>query len=929
MTSSAFVFVFLLHFLGSALSTPTNIRDTLIADSRFTSLVSALTANNLADVFTTSGPFTVFAPVNSVFPNLAGVPLAAQANILTYHVLGLNITASLSGRSNTFTTLQGTQVQVSVVAGPTVYVNNRNGTEAIPCTNGVIHVLSDGVLTPSTSTVTTAAIATPALSTLVTLLGVAGYVNLFNSTGNNTVFAPTNTAFSNLEAAVPGLTAYLLRNPATLQTVLQYHVLPNIARTSYALVDQLPRTAGSNFSIPTLAGSNLFFYNDAGLRVGANARVTTADVFVTNGIVHIIDSVLVPTGFVIPPTILQALQRDSRFSLLVSALAANGLADLFNGSSSVQYTVFAPVNTVFPNLNGTTSQTQTAVLTYHVLAFDLTGQLAPSDPISYNTFITVQGTQVQVTVVNRNVYVNNRNGTESIPCLNGVIHVLNDGALSIPSDLVSTATTAGLTTLLTLVNVSGLSGLVSSGNLTVFAPTNQAFSDLEAAVPGVTAFLLDNVATHLIPILAYHVIGAPRIAAAIVASTGPLLTLNGELLPVNRGNGLTFGTNAASVVVPNVFVTNGLVHVINKVLLPANVTIPPSILEAVVADSRFTELAAALVANGLADMFNGSSTTRYTVFAPIDSVFPNNLTGVNQTQLLTYHVLVEDITGTLAPGNISYNTFTTAQGSPVQVTVVEGAVYINDVRGDEAIVCRNGVIHVLSNGYLTVPSDLVTTATAANLTTLLTLVGAAGLSGALTTTDVTVFAPTNDAFVALESAVPCVTAYLLGNATALVEVLTYHVVAGPRIAAALFAQPEDFVDTLGGVLPIFRGATLSLGTSTGPEVIVPNVFVTNGVVHVIDGVLVPPTLWLPANLCSATTGANGGSGTSGTATGTGSATATGSGTGTGTGSGTGTGPSPTGTGTGPSPTGTPSSSDSTSSSAVDGASDSASVFSLF
>ena len=133
------------------------------------------------------------------------------------------------------------------------------------------------------STIVELAAATPDLSTLVTAVQAAGLVETLSSDGNFTVFAPTNRAFAHLPA---GVLDSLLADIPALTDVLTYHVSGDFYPAS--------ALAGQHGVIPTVQGSNIRVNGRSGVHLNGNVSVTTADVYASNGVVHIIDAVLLP-----------------------------------------------------------------------------------------------------------------------------------------------------------------------------------------------------------------------------------------------------------------------------------------------------------------------------------------------------------------------------------------------------------------------------------------------------------------------------------------------------------------------------------------------------------------------------------------------------------------------------------------------------------
>ena len=270
----------------------------------------------------------------------------------------------------------------------------------------------------------------------------------------------------------------------------------------------------------------------------------------------------------------------------------------------------------------------------------------------------------------------------------------------------------------------------------------------------------------------------------------------------------------------------------------------PTIVEIAVADpDNFSTLVAAVTAAGLVDTLNG--TGPFTVFAPTNDAFAALPPGVVDyllanipvlTEVLTYHV----VSGKAMAADLSDgDTLTTLQGEDLVVSI-DGTVMINDatvVIPD--VEASNGVIHVIDK--VLIPSgvlDIVDTAiNAGSFTTLVAALQATGLDAALKTEGpFTVFAPTDDAFNALEASNPGILSFLLGNTDKLAEILKYHVVSGKLMSGDVVTQ---------GSLLTLQGSYLNVMTNDGvmidgAEIIVVDIECSNGVIHVIDAVMVPP-----------------------------------------------------------------------------------------
>ena len=281
----------------------TDIVDTAVASGQFTTLATALQAAGLVETLKGPGPFTVFAPTDQAFARLpAGTVEGLLANpdqlraVLTYHVVPGRVTAAEVITLPSATTAQGEDVAISAgEAG--VRVNDASVTQPdIMPSNGVIHVIDSVILPPSMTAppnpapamdasaadIVDTAVAAGSFSTLATALDAAGLVETLKGPGPFTVFAPTDEAFAQLPA---GTLEALLADPEALRAVLAYHVVPG--RVTAADVIALPAAT-------TVQGEDVTISSDAtGVRVN-DATVTMPDVMARNGIIHVIDSVILP-----------------------------------------------------------------------------------------------------------------------------------------------------------------------------------------------------------------------------------------------------------------------------------------------------------------------------------------------------------------------------------------------------------------------------------------------------------------------------------------------------------------------------------------------------------------------------------------------------------------------------------------------------------
>ncbi len=279
--------------------------------------------------------------------------------------------------------------------------------------------------------------------------------------------------------------------------------------------------------------------------------------------------------------------------------------------------------------------------------------------------------------------------------------------------------------------------------------------------------------------------------------------------------------------------------------MPEPTEAPKTIVDIAVADGRFSTLVAAVQAAGLAEALSGEGP--FTVFAPTDEAFAKLPEGTMEallgdipalTDILLYHVVPGKV---MAANVVNLTSADTVLGKPVSIKVDMGKVYINDAQVlITDIETSNGVIHVIDSVILPPAKEeakgIVDTAVAdGRFTTLVAAVQAAGLVDTLKGEGpFTVFAPTDDAFAKLpEGTVEA----LLGDIPALTDILLYHVVPGKVMAADVVKLTS--ADTLLGK-PVTIKVDMDKVYINESEVIITDIETSNGVIHVIDSVLLPP-----------------------------------------------------------------------------------------
>jgi transforming growth factor-beta-induced protein len=252
------------------------------------------------------------------------------------------------------------------------------------------------------------AMAAGSFETLVKALKAADLVSTLEGDGPFTVFAPSDAAF----AALPkGALEDLLRNPDSLRAVLLLHVVPG--KVSSAEVAKLT-------SVKTALGQTLPIATKHDVSIGS-AKAVKADIATSNGIIHVIDSVLLPAN-----DIVEVARASGQFKTLLTALDAAGLTDVLRGEGP--FTVFAPTDKAFEKLPAGTLKALLAdkaklksVLTYHVVP----GRVMAADVAKLKSAKTVQGGELTIEA-GGSVKVNNANVIKTdIGTTNGVIHVID------------------------------------------------------------------------------------------------------------------------------------------------------------------------------------------------------------------------------------------------------------------------------------------------------------------------------------------------------------------------------------------------------------------------------------------------------------------------------------------------------------------------
>ncbi len=269
------------------------IVQTAIKAGQFKTLVAALKHTGLDATMNSDGPFTVFAPSDEAFSKLPAGTLESLlkpenknllTSILTYHVVSGKVPAKEAMKLQSAGTVNGQRLNISL-NDKTLSIGKANVVKAdIYCSNGVIHVI-DTVMIPSSDSIINTAIKAGSFNTLAAALKAGNLIEALEGKGPFTVFAPTDEAFNKLPKET--LTSLLQpENISQLQAILKYHVVSGRIYSPDAL-----KLKEAN----TLHGSSIKVHVKNGAAMVNESKLIKTDIDASNGVIHVIDTVLIPT----------------------------------------------------------------------------------------------------------------------------------------------------------------------------------------------------------------------------------------------------------------------------------------------------------------------------------------------------------------------------------------------------------------------------------------------------------------------------------------------------------------------------------------------------------------------------------------------------------------------------------------------------------
>lgn len=535
---------------------PQTLADVLTSDDNFSTLVSIVPDNLLSDLQNVE--LTVFAPTNAAFEAIPSDVFNSLTDdqielILRYHlVAGTTLSGSIPSQTDV-ESVQGELLLLQSNGG--VFVNGDAEVVAADLTadNGVVHGI-DQVLLPSEirkalgeTNIIDVAEEAGGFETLLGAVEATGLKTTLQFLEPFTVFAPNDDAFEALpEGTLESLTA------DQLTQILTYHVLEAEVFAGDLAPQQNPAS---------LNGEELYISADNGsVNINGKSNVVAADIEATNGVIHAVDSVLLPDEF---GTVVDNAIKRFDFNTLVNAVVDADLADALQEEGP--FTVFAPTDDAFAALpdgllESLSIEDLQEILLYHVIGADIKSgdleeQQAPDALSEEALFITVNG---GVTVNGSSNVV-----AADIDASNGTIHAIDQVLL--PNRFLNVVEIAqknfNLTTLVDLVIAADLAGILSGdGPFTIFAPVNGAFDEISDTLEGLSDEEVSDVLT-------FHVIPDLITSSDIPEGTTEIGTVNGENVTIVNDSG-SVTVNGTNVITVDLEGTNGVIHLIDGVLIP-------------------------------------------------------------------------------------------------------------------------------------------------------------------------------------------------------------------------------------------------------------------------------------------------------------------------------------------------------------------------
>uniref|UniRef100_A0A3Q1FYG2 Periostin, osteoblast specific factor a n=1 Tax=Acanthochromis polyacanthus TaxID=80966 RepID=A0A3Q1FYG2_9TELE len=526
-------------------------------------LVKATTTQQYSDIsklreeIEGKGSFTMFAPSNDAWDQLepdVRAALVSNVNIELYNALHFHMV----NRRLVTKDLKNGMTLTSMYNDQGLYINHySNGVVTVNCariiygnqvaTNGVVHVI-DRVISAVGNTIKNILDVNEDLSSFSV---TSEMMDKLDQPGQFTLFAPTNAAFDKLS---PGYLERIMGDKTIIAALVNYHLL-NSVQCAEAIM------AGSVYE--TAEGSTIEIGCDGDtLTVNGIKMVLKKDIVASNGVIHLIDQVLVPNS---AKEVMELIgESQSTFSDMVSEL---GLAAAL--SAKTEYTLLAPLNTAFTSEVMSTDQSLLRViLENHILKLKVT----LSELYNGQLLETIAGKLLRVFIYRSAVCIENacmtRGGKEGT---NGALYLMRSLIKPADKTLYELLIADGrFKIFLSLMETAGLDELLKQeGSYTIFAPTDDAFDGLSKE----DFALLKSDLNALRTILLYHVSNGIFINEGLEGGVTNLLkTFQGNSLQVISVNN-SIHVNSVDVPHSDLMATNGVIHVVKNVLYPGDLPV--------------------------------------------------------------------------------------------------------------------------------------------------------------------------------------------------------------------------------------------------------------------------------------------------------------------------------------------------------------------
>uniref|UniRef100_A0A671L7S5 Periostin-like n=1 Tax=Sinocyclocheilus anshuiensis TaxID=1608454 RepID=A0A671L7S5_9TELE len=504
-----------------------------------------------------AGSYTFFAPSNDAWdlldPEVRNA-LVSNVNIELYNALHYHMVNKRLLTKD----LKNGMTATSMYNDLNLLINHySNGVVTVNCariihgnqvaTNGVVHVI-DRVITAVGNSIQDVIEVDDDLSTLSTVATASGLIEKLGQPGHFTLFAPTNDAFDKLDREILDR---LMEDKNSLQALLNYHLL-NSVQCSEAIM------AGTSYE--TLEGSNIEIGCDGdSLTVNGIKMVLKKDIVTTNGVIHLIDQVLMPNS---AKQVMELVgQSQGTFSDMLTEL---GLSAAMRPQA--EYTLLAPVNAAFNDEVMFMDQSfLKIILENHILK----NKIVLSQLYSGQRLETLAGKFLRVFVYRTAVCIENacliRGSKEGS---NGALHLMKTLITPAESSMYQLLVKNGAFKIfLSLMEAAGLTDLLKQeGDFTLFAPTDEAFAGLSER----DLSLLKSDVNALRAILLYHFSNGIFIGEGLETGVTNLLkTLQGSILKANE----SMQVNTVKVPDSDLMATNGVIHFVRTLLYPEDIPV--------------------------------------------------------------------------------------------------------------------------------------------------------------------------------------------------------------------------------------------------------------------------------------------------------------------------------------------------------------------